>query len=199
MNFKNFFTEARTVTPDTKDRNLVILYGMPASGKSSVIRYGLINLPNIQVMTSDKWVELTARKEKKDLSNPEHTSELHHRVSPKFDIHLQSATHTGNRTNIVIEKIGSSFQKLLQFIKNAQAKGFRVVLVWVKVELETAIKANKARDRRVPTKTIITSFKNTQLHFNQLVDKVEEAWIINNTTHPNFKDFRSSEHITRVK
>lgn len=199
MQFKDFFTEARAVTPDIRDHNLVILYGMPASGKSAVLKHGLINLPNIQVLTSDKWVELLAHKEKKDLKNPEHTAELHHKVSPKFDIHRYNASHVRNRSNIVIENVGRNYQKLLNLITKSQADGFRIVLVWVKVDLETSIKANKARNRTVPSEVIEISYKNTQQHFNQLVDKVEEAWIINNTTHPDFKDFRSSQYITRIK
>jgi len=199
MQFKDFFTEEKNVTPDIRDHNLVILYGMPASGKSAVLKYGLINLPNIQVLTSDKWTELLARKEKKDLSNPENTNELHHRVSPKFDIHRYNATHVRNRSNIVIEKIGSSYQKLLDLIKQSQADGFRIVLVWVKVDLKTSIEANQKRNRNVPEERIINSYKNTEMHFNQLVDKVEEAWIIDNDTHPNFQDFRSSRYIKRIK
>jgi predicted ABC-type ATPase len=199
MQFKQFIKEEKNVTPDIRDHNLVILYGMPASGKSSVLKYGLINLPNIQVLTSDKWTELLAHKEKKDLSNAETTSDLHRRVSPKFDIHRYNATHVRNRANIVIEKIGSSYQKLLDLIVKSQADGFRVVLVWVKVDLETSIKANQTRNRRVPTEAIEISYKNTLQHFNQLVDKVEEAWIIDNDTRPNFNDFRSSRYIKRIK
>ena len=121
MQFKEFIKEERNVTPDIRDHNLVILYGMPASGKSAVLKYGLINLPNIQVLTSDKWTELLARKEKKDLSNPENTNELHHRVSPKFDKHRYNATHVRNRSTIVIEKIGSSYQKKTHFQKSYQS------------------------------------------------------------------------------
>jgi predicted ABC-type ATPase len=199
MQFKEFIKEERNVTPDISDHNLVILYGMPASGKSAVLKYGLINLPNIQVLTSDKWTELLAYKEKKDLSDPENTGELHRRVSPKFDVHRYNATHVRNRSNIVIEKIGSSYQKLLDLIVKSQADGFRIVLVWVKVDLQTSINANQTRNRRVPAKAIEISYKNTLQHFNQLVDKVEEAWIIDNDTRPNFQDFRSSKYIKRIK
>jgi predicted ABC-type ATPase len=199
MKFKEFLKEARAVTPDIRDHNLVILYGLPASGKSAVLKFGLINLPNIQVLTSDKWTELLGRKERKDLSNPEHTSELHHKVSPKFDAHRYNATHVRNRSNIVIESIGRNYQKLLNLITKSQADGFRIVLVWVKVDLETSIKANKVRNRMVPAEAIEVSYKNTKQHFKQLVDKVEEAWIIDNTTHPDFNDFRSSNYISRIK
>jgi predicted ABC-type ATPase len=87
----------------------------------------------------------------------------------------------------------------LELINQSQADGFRIVLVWVKVDLKTSIESNQRRNRNVPEERIMNSYKNTELHFNQLVDKVEEAWIIDNDTHPNFNDFRTSKYIKRIK
>lgn len=199
MQFKEFFTEEKNITPKERYHNMVILYGMPASGKSSVLKYGLINLPNIKVLTSDQWLELTAEKEGLDLKDPDVSNELHQRISPKFDKYRDQVLHSKNRVNLVIENIGSNYHKLLNLIRKAQAEDFRVILVWVKVEKETSVEANLKRDRRVKIDRVEVSYENTIKHFDALVDDVEEAWIIDNNTHPDFNDFRSSKFIKRIK
>ena len=199
MQFKEFFTEEKNITPEKRYHNMVILYGMPASGKSSVLKYGLINLPDIKVLTSDHWLEMIAKKEKLNLKDPAVVNTLHKRVSPKFDKYREDVLHTNNKANIVIENIGKNYHKLLKLITKAQLEGFRVVLVWIKVEKETSVKANIARNRSINPEEIEISYDNTRKHFNTLVDDVEEAWIIDNDTHPNFNDFRSSKFIKRIK
>jgi len=201
MTFKSFLIEKRVVTPEIPYNNLIVIMGLPGAGKSTVLEKGLLNVDNIIHVTPDKWIEYMAKREEKDLKNPIHTSNIYNKVG---DIHR---SFTGRivdpraRSNFVLETLSRNPFKIQGLIIRAKNKGMNIVLVYVRTDLETALKNNRTRRRMVPEEVINDTYKSIENNFKILrsTAQVDEAWIIDNSSKPTYKDFRTSKYIDRVK
>jgi predicted kinase len=203
MVFKNFLLlkEERVITPQQKENNIFIILGLPGAGKSAIQRFGLINAPNLQLLTPDKWIEILAKKEKVDIKQPEKTAELYQRVKPTHQPFVSSVLKLSARSNFIIEKLGRDLESLKKIIHLSKENGFRVVIVLVHVGLEKAKEGNRSRPRSVPEEVIEDAYKHIEKNFNALISfpEVDEAWRIDNEMRPSFEQFRSSDFIKKIK
>lgn len=203
MVFKDYFLlrEERTITPKEKENNVFIVLGLPGAGKSTIQRFGLINAPNLHLLTPDKWIEILAKKKNIDLKQSFKTAELYHQIEPVFKPFASSALKTSARTNFVIEKLGKDLESLKKIISLSKEKGFRVVVVLVHVSLEKAKEGNRQRSRAVPEEVIEDAYKNVERNFNAIISfpEVDEAWRLDNEMRPSFDQFRSSDFIKKIK
>ena len=198
---RGLLTENRVVRPDVPTGNVALITGPPGSGKSMVRKYGLIDLQNAKYVAVDTWIELLASED--ELGNPEVIGGLHQKYADKFKKHSMDSIAGGRRDeNYIIELTGGDFESLVGRVNTFKGHGFRVVLVHVEVPLHVALAGNKARPRRVPEQHIVKVFQTAKANFNEVLPMVDEAWVITNWTgehYPNFKDYRSSDLIKRVK
>lgn len=199
--FKQYLLEARVITPEEPYNNLIVIMGLPGAGKSTVLEKGLLNVKNIVHVTPDKWIELTAKTLKRDLTNPSHTQEIYNNIRNKHNKFAIKSINQSARSNFVLETLSRNPFKIQGLMIKSNDKGMRIIVVYVRTSLQQALENNKSRKRVIPEEVIIDTFKYIENNFKilQSTHVVKEAWIIDNTTKPSFNDFRTSQYIDRVK
>jgi predicted ABC-type ATPase len=201
MSFKKFLLENRVVTPEVPYNNLIVIMGLPGAGKSTVFEKGLLNIDNAVHVTPDKWIELFAKINKKDLTNPKHTAEIYKNISNIHRGFTGRIIKPEARSNFVLETLGRNPFNIQSLIIRTKKKGMRVVLVYVRTSLQAALENNRERKRVIPEEVITDTFKSIENSFRILRSSadVNEAWVIDNTNKPTYDDFRTSDFIRKVK
>ena len=199
---KVLIKEERNITSDQAYNNFVLVLGIPGAGKSTLYKYGLINLDNIVHVSPDKWIEIHAKQKQINLGSPAETAKVHQQISPTWKKHSQQfIANKSNRVNYVMEKIGGNPESTKKIIDQVKELGFKIIVVLVHVNLDTAIKANQQRPRTVPENLIKDAYERIESTFDYLVGQpeVSEAWRIDNDQHPSYQGFRSSNFIKKIK
>ena len=80
MTPQRFLLEKKNITPESSTNNVVIVMGLPGSGKTTLFQAGIYNVDNAVHLTPDNWIELLSKKENIDLKAPEKTKELPFKV-----------------------------------------------------------------------------------------------------------------------
>lgn len=199
--FRNFLLEKRVVTPVEPYNNLIVIMGLPGAGKSTIFEKGLLNIDNAVHVTPDTWIELFAKINKKDLTNPKHTAEIYKNISNKHRGFTGRIIKPEARSNFVLETLGRNPLNIQSLIIRTKKKDMRVVLVYVRTSLRAALENNRERKRVIPEEVITDTFKSIENSFRILrsTAEVDEAWVIDNANKPTYNDFRTSEFIERVK
>ena len=135
------------------------------------------------------------------LKASEKTKELYNRVMPVFLRHSNRIITQSAESNFVIEMTGKNIFSIKDLLIRTKKKGFRIVAVLVQTDLKKALFNNKNRARKVPERAIIETYKELESNFKFVVSsgEVDEAWVINNTDTPTYKQFRSSKYIKKIK
>ena len=96
---------------------------------------------------------------------------------------------------------GKNIFSLKNILIQTKKKGFRIIAVLVRSDLKKALLNNKSRARKVPERAIFETHKEIERNFKFVSSsgEVDEAWIIDNTTLPSYKEFRTSKFIKKVK
>jgi len=201
MTFQRFLLERKNITPEHPDNNVILMLGVPGSGKTTLLKAGIVNVDNIVHLTPDRWIDLLSKKENASLTAPEKTKELYNRVMPVFLRHSNHLVTQKAQSNFVIEMTGKNIFSIKDLLIRTKKKGFRIIAVLVQTDLKKALFNNKIRARRVPERAIIETHKQLQDNFKFVVSsgEVDEAWVINNTDTPTYKQFRSSKFIKKIK
>lgn len=189
--------EARVISPAQSSGVCVILLGASGSGKSTVLKHGVINLRNYRYLNSDIWVHGLAKRDGLDLADPETTADLHHRVT---DTHNRFRRHMLKvpDKNLVVETTGR-LETVNELISVLRANGWYIVTILVRVSLATTLEGNRSRDRRVPEEVVRISHKRVERTFYKVAPDVDEAWVVDNDARPSVRDFRTSNFIERVR
>lgn len=198
----------------------VIVCGGSGSGKSSVVK----NLVHIQAKTLDvdevkkvflKQSEVDGDKivtkngkeyyldgipEPYDMSNPRYTEFIHKVTKPlarsKKDTFLNSLSGVDkNRLpNVLFDITGKNSNDFSDIISTMKPLGYKIAVVWVLAELETALQRNAKRDRVVPEKLV------TDIYFGVLrtltdmfsdksfMSNIDEVYVVLNDMNFDTKD-----------
>lgn len=151
------------------DKKLVIMAGLPGSGKSYVRskRYAYLD-----VIDCDEI--------KKTLKgyDPKNPSAVHEesKVIEAQEIYKK----LGNGESFVYDTTATNWAKLVKLINDARAIGYKVELCYVKVSVKTALLRNKKRERQVPESLIMEKASLLPIALDVLSSYVDEYKIFNN-------------------
>ena len=130
-------------------KKLIIMGGLPGSGKSTVAKR------NNNFGTSIK-VDCDELKKECDGYDPNHP-ELVHEASKKLEVEVLNKLLEGNES-FLYDTTATNTKRIAALIKKAKANGFEVTFVYVKVTLETSLARNAQRERHVPEEIIYEKF-----------------------------------------
>ncbi len=131
-------------TSNNITKKIIFTGGLPGSGKSTVI--GKSEFADLDVVDCDKFKKLHPQYDPK---NPSLVHEWSTTEARKFHLELLS-----KEESFIVDGTGTNVEKYLRWFNEAREMGFEVVLVYVKVKMETSIKRNAIRERSVPVELI---------------------------------------------
>ena len=195
MNYKNFILE-KLITIGKKQRpksdNVVVLAGGAGSGKGYVIdrllgiEGKIFDVDELKKLAI-KSTLLNARVKKEfgidmnelELKNPDDVSTLHGIVSElglaksTQGIFLKSTIGKKEKPNIIFDTTMSTLSKLSGINDTVTPFGYKtenIHVVWVVNDLDTAIKQNLQRDRRVPEEILKDTHKHVALTMKNIIE-----------------------------
>ena len=209
---ENTFVNANDINYP-KENVAIIMAGSPASGKSTIIKEQL--LVDGKVINSDDFIDLyinqlknqvekATETEKEELlkpfggkmpnkSNSRHLTKLYNIVvndkdfaSKIRDTFLKSQKSNKRKLeNLIIDTTSSNTEFLVKWIDILKEIGYYVVILYVIVNLNSALKRNKSkdRDRKISQKYLINTYKSIHNIFPSIIQdgtlhSCDELWII---------------------
>lgn len=151
------------------DKKLVIMAGLPGSGKSYVRKN---NYADLKVIDCDEI--------KKALPgyDPKNPGAVHQESKILEAQEIYKAF--GNGESFVYDTTATNWAKLVKMITDAQAIGYKVELCFVNVTLTTALYRNSKRERVVPEALIREKYSLLPISLMVLQKYVDRYVVINN-------------------
>jgi len=134
---------------------IIFTVGVPASGKTNTLQ-GLIGVDSDNILDLDKEIRQHPEYDAADPSRVYESAEAYQwadsRVEARFEAML-AGSHScrdGTPPLMAVDGTGTRLPRNTRRIQAAQRAGFYVIILWVKVTLDTARRRNLNRIRRVP-------------------------------------------------
>jgi len=126
-------------------KQLILTAGLPGAGKSTMLAKS--KYKDLPMVDPD---EVKKTLPGYDPLNPQ----LVHAESMKIarEMHLMLLAVGGS---FVVDGTGTNVEKYIQWINEAKELDYEVILFYVKVDVETSLKRNSLRDRKVPEEVIL--------------------------------------------
>ena len=142
------------------------LAGGPGSGKSFVVRKTTGGL-GMKIVNSDTAFEKLLKDADFDLDfrdmSPEKTLERDKiRKRAKEVTDKMQKNFVAGRLGMIIDGTGAEYGKIEKQVKMLQQLGYDTHMIFVNTSLETAIKRNNERDRKLPLDIVKTYWNNVQ-------------------------------------
>lgn len=154
-----------------KTKKSILFIGNSGSGKSTYIEKHYKNTSYV-IVNPDIFLE------KHPDYNPENPAPLH--IWSKAQANQLFFKTIADNKNIIYDSTGTDTDSMYKKIVELKKFGYVIQLVYIKVKLETAIKRNSNRTRKVPVEILIHKNQMLDYSFELLKDKVNIATIINN-------------------
>ena len=151
------------------NRVAIFTMGMPAAGKSTVVcaRYDEKypgTTPDMPLILDPDRISVTLPG-----YDPDEPGGVHGEANRLIQLEYKKALDAGDK-HIVMDTTGTDFKKLKGRILEAKDAGYKIGILLVIVELETSIKRNQQRDRKVSEDIIKTKFEQVSETFNRVDD-----------------------------
>ena len=170
---------ASSPKPNAAALTATLLMGLPAAGKSTLIRKRHGADPNYVIVDPDEIAEGLPGYDPKD---PQIT---HAEASKLAEAKWQNVLKTRDR-NIIFDGTGTKAEKLIRRAKEAKNANYHVRLLYVTVPLELSLSRNKERPRTVPEHIIIEKAAQINEAYDAVKSHVDSIEVVDNSKTPNF-------------
>ena len=153
------------------------LAGGPGSGKSYAVQKGFgqksqkitVTAQGLKVVNSDSVFETYLKQARLNFQMPpsQGAERDAQRTRAKRATKLRQDNYVEGRLGLVIDGTGKDYGKISTEASNLKQIGYDVHMVYINTSLEVALERNKKRDRVVPEKIVITSWKQVQANIGK--------------------------------
>lgn len=151
------------------DKKLVIMAGLPGSGKSYV---------RAQKYSDFRAIDCDEIKKTIEGYDPKNPSAVHEQSKVLEQKEIYAAFGRGE--SFVYDTTATNWAKLVKMIRDAKGIGYTVELCYVRVSLKTAIERNSKRERVVPQALIEEKFSLLPTALEVLQGYVDSYVVVNN-------------------
>ena len=154
-------------------KNLAIFtMGLPGSGKSTVANR-LFDLDAMDVIDPD------AIKADHPDYDPKNPSALHAWSNEQAEL-IYSASLSAGVLDVFVDGTGTNAEKMIRRMGQAREAGYKVILLYVRVSLETAIQRNADRERVVPEYIIREKALDIAVSFSLATAYADSTTVVDN-------------------
>lgn len=161
ISFRDFIQES---IEDKGKLKAVFLAGSPGSGKSYTVSKLSDGAISPRIVNTDKYFEFLSKKINAPLDTVNKAGNAWEFISDKTK-HLTKTSlshYLNGMLPLIIDGTSSNSNNLLMRVGILESLGYDVSMVYVKTDLETAIKRVQSRDRKVPEEFIRKTFDDMQ-------------------------------------
>ncbi len=194
--FNDFVNESIN---DKLKLKVLFLCGLPNSGKSTVIKkLSYIPFHNIDM---DKFLKLFADKEGVDLDlrydAPDLSKKTNLRIISRDLATDKMLSAINSLLAIVVDGTGRDPMLMINQMKTYEKWGYDTAMLYVDIDLKTALKRNEVRDRKVPEKVIRDAHEKLVENINFYRKAFKNFWTYNTTTDKTGEEFKKIESSVR--
>ena len=154
-------------------KNLAVFtMGLPGSGKSTVANR-LFDLDAMDVIDPD------AIKADHPDYDPKNPSALHAWSNEQAEL-IYSASLSAGVLDVFVDGTGTNAEKMIRRMGQAREAGYKVILLYVRVSLETAIQRNADRERVVPEYIIREKALDIAVSFSLATAYADSTTVVDN-------------------
>lgn len=150
-------------------KKLVIMAGLPGSGKSTVRNQRYANMA---------FVDCDEIKKSLPGYDPKNPGKVHEQSKLLERKTIQEKINNGE--SFVYDTTATNIEKVVKMIQEAQADGYQVEVCYVRVKLSTAIYRNAHRERVVPEEIIREKYALIGTAIDIFANYVDSLVIVNN-------------------
>jgi predicted kinase len=149
----------------------VFMMGLPAAGKSTVA--------SARFSATHTTIDPDAIKESHPQYNPERACDVHEWSMEEAEKRFQQALLTKD-TNFIFDGTGTNAESMVRRMTLAKAAGFSVTLFYVKCTIQTSIRREKLRARRVPQFVIREKARSISTSFALIAPYADTITVVDN-------------------
>lgn len=147
------------------------MMGLPAAGKSTVA--------NAKFSATHTMIDPDAIKESHPDYNPERACDVHEWSMEEAEKRFQSAIATKD-ANFVFDGTGTNAETMVRRMNLARNAGFSITLFYVKCTMQTSIRREKLRARRVPQHVIREKARSISTSFALISPYADTVTVVDN-------------------
>lgn len=169
-----------------KGRAAIFLSGLPGSGKSRLIE-ALCELMTADVLDLDEEIAEHPKYDRHNVSKIYSDREAYDWADRRIEARFRESVHASTTTNIVVDGTGTNVSRLLRRIEIAKEHDFATVLIYVKVDVETALRRNARRQKRTVPIHVLHAYNDMIADAQIQVSSAVDCYFVvnNNADHEN--------------
>lgn len=176
------FEQIRYLQEGLYDPNIFkafFLAGGPGSGKTFVTRSAFAGF-GLRMINSDNAFEMALKKNNLSLKMPEDEAEARDivRARAKGMTGTMLDLSIKGRLGLIIDGTGRDYDKLETEMRALQQLGYESHMIFVNTSLDVALQRNQERDRTLPEKIVVKSWKDVQSNIGKFSNLFRGRFII---------------------
>ena len=173
------FTELQEGVYDPNILKAFFLAGGPGSGKSYVVKRTTGGL-GMKIVNSDVQFEKKLKDAglSTDLRELDPTTRDTIRARAKEITKKQKANYIEGRLGLIIDGTGKDYDKIAKQATQLKQLGYDVHMIFVNTSLDTALKRNSTRDRKLPDSIVTQSWNDVQKNLGKFSQYFRRNFIV---------------------
>lgn len=173
------FTELQEGVYDPNILKAFFLAGGPGSGKSYVVKRTTGGL-GMKIVNSDVQFEKKLKDAglSTDLRELDPTTRDTIRARAKEITKKQKANYIEGRLGLIIDGTGKDYDKIARQATQLKQLGYDVHMIFVNTSLDTALKRNSTRDRKLPDSIVTQSWNDVQKNLGKFSQYFRRNFIV---------------------
>jgi len=161
----------------------IFFAGSPGAGKTYVARKLAGTFQGLKQVNMDIWFKrlMTKKNLSWDMPDKEEPEREIERQKSKELVAKQQQSHTESGLGLLIDSTGRIYETIERIKNELESKGYETTMIFVNTDLQTALRRNRQRERKLQDKIIHKNFGIIEQNLGKFQRLFNEVHIINNS------------------
>ena len=161
----------------------IFFAGSPGAGKTYVARKLAGTFQGLKQVNMDIWFKrlMTKKNLSWDMPDKEEPEREIERQKSKELVAKQQQSYTDSGLGLLIDSTGRIYETIERIKNELESKGYETTMIFVNTDLQTALRRNRQRERKLQDKIIHKNFGIIEQNLGKFQRLFNEVHIINNS------------------
>ena len=168
---------------DPYTHKAIFFAGAPGSGKTYVARKLAGTFQGLKQVNMDTWFKrlMTKKNLSWDMPDKEEPEREIERQKSKELVAKQQQSYTDSGLGLLIDSTGRIYETIERIKNELESKGYETTMIFVNTDLQTALRRNRQRERKLQDKIIHNNFGIIEQNLGKFQRLFNDVHIINNS------------------
>ena len=161
----------------------IFFAGSPGAGKTYVARKLAGTFQGLKQVNMDIWFKrlMTKKNLSWDMPDKEEPEREIERQKSKELVAKQQQSYTDSGLGLLIDSTGRIYETIERIKNELESKGYETTMIFVNTDLQTALRRNRQRERKLQDKIIHKNFGIIEQNLGKFQRLFNDVHIINNS------------------